>query len=282
MKKTPLRVAINNRLKIVFVVSMLMALMLTASGLFAQKRADVLVIPKGTTYEMKEDTLVVEELRLLDSARLVMVGNSLMRYIKARRIVIGTASTIDGQGERGTSGTPGKNGAPSKGVCQNGLDGMAGTNGTNGTDGKSLTLEADAIEVSGAFHIYLKGGTGGDGGAGGNGSAGSPSSKHCTSHGGTGGTGGGGGNGGNGGTLNVTYKSGLSLNDFCLKAILHNEGGYQGFGGAGGKGGAAGTGASESKSNQGAIGKKGLDGKKGIEGKPLFYSVVVASAAKSE
>jgi hypothetical protein len=278
MKTTPLKKAIHKRLRVIMVVSFLLALILCVTAVSAQTHLAVLDVPKNGTYELQDDTLIVNELRLQDGSTLVLNAMSSSSYIKATRVIVGSNCSVRGTGERGTSGVSGKSGGASKGVCQNGIDGTAGTNGTNGFDGKNLVIEAEEIDVVAAFHIYLKGGTGGDGGAGGNGSAASPSSKHCVSHGGSGGVGGAGGNGGNGGTLSVTYSRGISVNDFCLRVILHNEGGYQGFGGTGGKGGAAGIGASENKSNLGSLGKKGNEGRRGIEGKPLFYSVAMARA----
>lgn len=240
---------------------------------FAQTRAGVIEIPKNGVYQMVDDTLDVDNFILHDSATLRLNEAGSKTLIRAKRISIGIGCTILGKGEVGASGGAGKRGREVSGVCLNGQDGGSGTHGLAGKDGKNLTIEVQRLELAENLHIYLNGGNGGDGGKGGDGSAGSNSSAHCRSHGGNGGVGGNGGNGGLGGTLVINYAEGISVNDFCSKTTLHNNGGYQGLGGEGGRRGLRGHGSSEHLSDHGAHGKNGNDGKVGKEGRPLFYSV---------
>jgi hypothetical protein len=259
-------------------LSVILSLALMAFGAssqegFAQTHLSSLVIPKNGSYEALEDTLFVDELVMNDSSTMLLNKDSKKTFISAKRITIGTGCTIMGKGQKGTMGEKGKAIGTPKGVCQNGLNGLSGNSGSDGEDGKDLIIETDKIEITSSLEIHLNGGNGGDGGKGGNGSDGSKSFVHCTSHGGNGGEGGKGGNGGNGGTFSLKYLKGLTKNELCLRAILHNEGGYQGLGGDGGNGGFAGHGSSEDRSKRGVKGKNGLVGKKGKDGTPLFYSI---------
>jgi hypothetical protein len=239
----------------------------------AQTRLGILEIPKGRSYQMLEDTLVVDELVLRDSATLFLHTKSAVSFIEAKRISIGPGGTINGKGATGAQGQNGKNALPVSGVCKDGLNGGNADPGMNGEGGKNLSINAGELMIAETFHIYLNGGNGGDGGKGGNGSGGSQSSAHCKSNGGDGGLGGNGGMGGNGGILDLNYASGISLADLLVKAVLNNLGGYHGVGGDGGRGGLRGHGASEQFSKNGEKGKNGKDGTVGKEGKALFYSV---------
>ena len=239
----------------------------------AQTRLGILEIPTGGSYQMPEDTLIVDELILRDSATLLLHIKSVGSFIQAKRISIGSGCTINGKGITGAQGQNGKNALPVSGVCKDGLKGGNADPGMNGDGGKNLSISTGELIIADAFHIYLNGGNGGDGGKGGNGSGGSKSSAHCKSNGGDGGVGGNGGMGGNGGALELNYVSGIAQADLLAKALLHNLGGYHGIGGDGGRGGLRGNGASEQFSKNGEKGKNGKDGAVGKEGKALFYSV---------
>lgn len=248
-------------------------LLFFANETVGQTRLGILEIPNGGSYQMPEDTLIVDELILRDSATLVLHPKSARSFIQAKRISIGSGGTINGKGLSGLQGQNGKHALPVSGVCKDGLSGGNADTGMNGETGKNLSINAEELIIAESFHIYLNGGNGGDGGKGGNGSGGSQSSAHCKSNGGDGGLGGNGGTGGNGGVFELNYVNGVSLADLLVKVGLHNLGGYHGIGGDGGRGGLKGHGASEQFSKNGEKGKNGKDGAVGKEGKALFYSV---------
>lgn len=275
-KPTP-KVLIKRNLRAVLLVSLLTSMFLLVVALTADAQQSIVVKSKES-YQINSDSLNLADLILEDSSILYLNKTTSATFIHANRVIIGKGVTIMGKGERGAHGDNGKSGIAPKGVCQNGGDGEIGGKGSNGENGKNLLIDSEEIELQGGLHIYLNGGNGGDGGKGGHGSAGSSSSVHCASHGGNGGNGGSGGNGGEGGNFHLQYHKGISLNEFCLRAFLHNNGGYQGLGGEGGKGGAQGVGTNQDASKRGTNGKKGTDGQRGKEGPALFFSVVVASA----
>jgi len=261
------------------IIELLIILMIMYSKISsAQTHPSVLEIAKNGVYEMKEDTLVVDELILRDSSKLVLNKNGKSIFLKARRISVGSACSIIGNGEPGLTGIYGKNADQPKGACSNGLVGEIGMQGKDGEPGKKFILETEQMDITAMLSISLIGGNGGDGGNGGSGSRGSRSTAHCTSNGGDGGAGATGGNGGNGGSFSLNCQKCSDIIKLTTRIALINRGGYQGYGGEGGKGGLRGEGASEQQSKKGLAGKTGANGKRGVDGTPMFYSIVNAQA----
>jgi hypothetical protein len=249
-------------------LSIVMACLALARSVSAQ--GNVLVQTRQE-YKLDRDTLVVDELVLDDSSRILLTKQ--VSVIRAKRILIGSGCAIIGQGEKGADGKNGRSFAEASGVCRAGLNGEPGKVGTKGRAGKYLVLETAELQIKSTLNIELAGGNGGDGGKGGNGSAGSWTTIHCEANGGSGGNGGNGGNGGSGGNifLIVTNQNVLEL---AGKINLINRGGYRGLGVEGGRAGQHGTGSRGNKSKNGQAGKIGADGEYGKEGRPLFYSIV--------
>jgi hypothetical protein len=239
---------------------------------FAQAGKGVLEIPAKGVFQMPEDTLVLGELIMHDSSKIIL-SKSAKSYIKVRRMSVGQGCLIIGDGLAGATGKSGRAAANPVGLCKNGLEGEPGKPAPDGEQGKDFILDVVQLEVKAMLGISLIGGTGGDGGNGGKGSHGSKSTIHCACNGGNGGNGGSGGNGRKGGVLTLRAESPAS-SELMTSINLNNRGGYRGLGGEGGKGGLRGAGSSERDSKFGVIGKPGADGIDGQEGKPLFYSIV--------
>jgi hypothetical protein len=229
-----------------------------------------LEIQKKTSYELKEDTVILDELIMHDSSSLILNRTSPTCYIRVNKLKIGKQCWIIGSGVHGTSARPAKDADISEGPCNHGKLGADGKNGFNGERGKNLILEVTQFE-SNMYPLLLRlnGGNGGDGGSGGSGGNGSKSTIHCDCHGGNGGNGGNGGEGGVGGTF--TFRCAQCppnlLASEVIKFNLH--GGYSGYGGEGGRGGAIGTGAMQT-SKRGTNGKHGERGKNGLEGNFIY------------
>ncbi len=236
----------------------------------AQSNGGTLEVAKNKTIQIDRDSLILDELILKDSSKLVLTKP--VNYIKAHRIVVGTGSQIIGIGLSGANGKNGKPAPTPTGLCKPGVNGESGNSGSEGEPGKDLTIEVAQLDISSVLNIDLYGGNGGDGGKGGKGSHGSNTTVHCVGNGGNGGSGGNGGNGGKGGTFSLFVKS-PAKSEIVAKVNLTNRGGYRGLGGDGGQGGQRGIGASESKSKVGLLGKAGVDGQYGREGRMLFYSI---------
>jgi len=261
------------RLFIVFslVVFLLLSLIVNT---YAQGK---LVIPKKGEFKLEKDTLVVDELIIGDSAKIVLTKATSM--IIARHMVVGTRVRIMGIGEKGVNGRIGRTAAQPDGVCKPGRNGEDGKSGTAGGAGKILILDVDLLTIDAMLIINLAGGNGGDGGKGGDGSQGSNSMAQCLSNGGNGGSGGNGGAGGPGG--NLTIINSMTAVELTSKINLYNRGGYKGIGGDGGEPGQRGSGAAK-ESKLGLIGKGGTDGTPGVDGRSLFYSTLPAAGNGSQ
>ncbi len=247
---------------------LLLMIVLTDRDVMAQNRH--LEIQKKSSYELKGDTLILDELIMHDSSSLILKHSPSACYIKVNKLKIGKQCWIIGSGINGISSKPANDADISEGPCNHGKPGPNGKNGANGERGKNLTLEVTQLE-SNLYPLLLRlnGGNGGDGGSGGNGGNGSKSTIHCDCHGGSGGNGGNGGNGGAGGTFTFRCAQ-CPANLLASEAIKFNlHGGYSGYGGEGGRGGAIGSGAMQT-SKRGANGKHGERGKNGQEGSFIY------------
>lgn len=247
---------------------LLLTIIPACQDLLAQTRH--LEIPKKSSYELKGDTLILDELIMHDSSSIILKHSSSTCYIRVNKLKIGKQCWIVGSGMNGTSARPATDAEISEGPCNHGKPGAVGKNGANGERGKNLTLEVTELE-SNLYPLLLRlnGGNGGDGGSGGNGGNGSKSTIHCDCHGGNGGNGGNGGDGGAGGTL--IFRCAQCPSNLLSSGVIkfNLQGGYSGYGGEGGRGGAIGTGAMQT-SKRGANGKHGQRGKNGTEGNFIY------------
>jgi hypothetical protein len=270
------RYTIRHRNKILYAVITACAILLLTilpRITFSQKVVvGKLEIPAKATYNLESDTLIVEQLILSDSAKLVLTKSK--HFIKANQVAIGAGCSVSGIGAPGESGPNGKPAPDPRGLCKPPVHGEAGVSGKNGEPGKDLIISVNSIKIASKLTIDIHGGNGGDGGNGGSGSHGSNTTPHCAGDGGNVGRGGSGGNGGNGGILTINYSSSTEVSYFVTKVNLINRGGYRGVGGEGGRGGMRGSGPSEKFSKVGLIGKPGVEGKYGADGRPLFYSII--------
>jgi hypothetical protein len=262
-RNTKLKILVHSRVFTVVSVVVIMSLSFVATS-FAQ---DKLVIPKKGELKLDKDTLVVDELIIGDSAKIILTRPSCL--IKARSIVFGTRVRIMGMGEKGVNGKNGRTAAQPDGVCKPGRNGEDGKPGTSGGSGKNITLDVGTLTIESMLLINLAGGNGGDGGIGGGGSQGSNSVPNCICNGGNGGGGGNGGAGGAGGNLMIINS--VAAVELMAKINLYNRGGYRGIGGDGGSAGVKGAGSSKD-SKVGQPGKVGIVGNPGIDGKLLYYS----------
>jgi hypothetical protein len=268
----PVKLAVRRRKNALIMAALLIAFIFIVRFSSAQIHQHTLTISKNQTFEMPEDTLVVDELIMHDSSTLVLNRASSGSFIKAKQISIASNCKIMGNGVAGTTGKRGKDAEQPSGACKSGTPGEAGTNGGDGEAGKDFILETDQMEISVSLIVNLAGGNGGDGGEGGKGSRGSRATIHCSSNGGDGGMGGNGGNGGNGGTMKLQCFKCKEIVELTGKINFTNRGGYMGYGGDGGKGGLRGDGSDQASRN-GVFGKSGVHGKKGLEGTALYKSL---------
>jgi hypothetical protein len=247
-----------------------MLLMIVLTGHNVMSQNGHLEIQKKSSYELKSDTLILDELIMHDSSSLVLKHSSATSYIKINKLKIGKQCWFIGSGINGISARPANDADISEGPCNHGKPGPNGKNGSNGERGKNLTLEIAQLESSMyPLLLRLNGGNGGDGGSGGNGGNGSKSTIHCDCHGGNGGNGGNGGDGGAGGTFTFRCAQ-CPANLLASEVIKFNlHGGYSGYGGEGGRGGAIGSGAMQT-SKRGTNGRHGERGKNGQEGNFIY------------
>src|SRR6478609_3602824 len=161
------------RLFSIFFLVSIMCLGLMADA-YAQGK---LIIPKKGEFKLDKDTLVVDELIIGDSAKIVLTKPTSM--IIARHMVVGTRVRIMGLGEKGVNGRMGRTAAQPEGVCKSGRNGEDGKAGAPGGAGKAIILDVDLLTIDAMLIINLAGGNGGDGGKGGDGSQGSNSISQC-------------------------------------------------------------------------------------------------------
>ena len=181
---TKKRITSRSLLFLLLMSLFLLSICITAS--FAQTGMGVLEIPKNGIFSIPGDTLVIDELIMLDSSKIILSKSS-RSYIKVRRMSVGQGCMIVGNGLPGIQGKNGKDAVHPMGLCKSGLAGEAGKPGPDGEQGRDFILNVDQLVVSASLSISLIGGTGGDGGNGGKGSHGSKSTIHCASNGGNGG-----------------------------------------------------------------------------------------------
>ncbi len=238
---------------------------------YTRKNDEVIEIGKRKSYEMTGDTLVLDNLILLDSSKLVLTRPK--SFIKVNKLIVYTDAIIDGSGKTGENG---RNGRPSskRGLCQSGKIGEKGSNGADGSNGKELILVVGNFEIKKTLMINLAGGDGGDGGNGGRGGDAGITTPYCITNGGNGGNGGNGANGGRGGQLLLKVMTQVNKDLIYEKIRLVNRGGYKGIGGVGGEGGYWGEGRNEKKSVSGNKGGEGSNGLTGREGKLFFYKSI--------
>jgi len=254
-------------------IMLIVTLWMFTSALFAQTTMPRLEIQKRQSYEMKEDTLIVDELIMHDSSAFILCKTSAASYIVVKKLTIGKQCWFIGTGNAGSSGKNAKDADPSYGPCNPGKNAAPGKNGMDGEAGKHLTITISTMDAANTHPLLfrLNGGDGGEGGRGGIGGSGSKSTPHCACNGGAGGNGGDGGNGGNGGNLTLLCKS-CPVNILQSGIVQFNlHGGYAGYGGEGAPGGAIGIGADKT-SRRGANGRAGSKGKNGTEGKFIYNS----------
>lgn len=238
---------------------------------WGQIRFTKLVLKPKEIYEIKEsDILVVDELIMMDSSKIILNKLKPDNFIHAKSATFGKGCVIDGVGIPGLKGRNGRTGLSIVSPCTDGGPGTVGTEGTNGGAGTNLSLYLFDIAVNGTLIIDVSGGNAGDGGNGGSGGGGGPGLRLCKGgNGGSGGAGSNGGNGGNSGSVTFNASRIPELRTMLgVRIIVRNYGGDLGLGGEGGASGLAGLSTLGNNKMDGSRGRKGTKGKSGLPGKP--------------
>ena len=112
---------------LVWCLMMLFLIVFPLTGYPQQMKLRKLEVQRKTAYAFEGDSLVVDELVMSDSAKIILTKQK--TFIKANRIVVGHGCMIFGTGATGELGKDGKSFPAPKVMCKPSIPGEAGVHG---------------------------------------------------------------------------------------------------------------------------------------------------------